>query len=76
VKGCQPPLGSAHIYADNGNHFGTCMRAVDQEMELADVELNRVGLATHKVTEASLLTGSLGVLVDGTGMEVAPLTTA
>jgi len=73
VKGCQPPLGSAHIYADNANHFGTCMRAVGQEMELVDMELNRVGLATHKVTEASLLRGSLGALVDGTGMEVAPL---
>ena len=60
------------IYADNGNHMGLSREQVNDERALVDAELNRVGLATHEVVEATTLVKVLGGMVDGVGLRVYP----
>ena len=67
-----PPIlgGGGHqsamlIYADNCNHLGTCMAAVDADQTRVREALHAHGLDTHDVIESSEIVESLGVRVDG-----------
>ena len=61
----------AMIYADNGNHLGVDRASVNAERLLVETELNRVGLATHEVVEATPYVKVLGGMVDGIAHRVS-----
>ena len=45
----------AMIYADNGNHISLSAESADRDRESVMRELDRLGLKTHEVVEASEL---------------------
>ncbi len=60
------------VYADNGNHVGTCREAVDRDRNNVEKELNRCGLLTHEVMEANTYGVTLGGFFDGVALTLAP----
>jgi hypothetical protein len=62
----------ALFYADNGIHLALNAAQCNQERALVQKELERVGLATHEVEEASTRFSPLGVSVDGCARTVRP----
>ena len=56
---------AALIYADNANHAGRIAEKVDEQRQTLSRALHDVGLETHEVEDANLLTESLGVRIDG-----------
>ena len=62
----------ALLYADNGIHLALNAAQCNQERALVQKELERVGLATHEVEEASTRFSPSGVSVDGCAGTVRP----
>ena len=61
----------AMVYADNGLHLGIDRDRVDQERRLVASHLDSIGLETHEISEASVFTQSLGVIIDGERGEIS-----
>ena len=60
------------VYADSGGHFGLCRESVDKDRQEVENILNKHGLVTHEVQEASTVMDILGTHLDGASLEFGP----